>query len=377
VLAAVAVMQVVIAWQRPALSAAARRYVLARAEENPMGFKHEWFAERAERFLDGYRVTNPQFWVPALCGLGVALAWRTRQRRWFGPLLLAASVADVWTLGRPLVPQSDLARYPLVVSHPVLAAAERETELCRVYRWGPKMAFLMRPNLLLVDGLQDLAGAFSLSPPTVQSLPSVDNDDAPDRLLDAQNVKYALRLDSQAPLPAERFELLMESGGVRLYRNRGCLPRAWWVPRAEAAPDRGELLRRMKAADFDPRSVVLLEEPPPAGATASAGSGEVTVTRYTPLRVAVRVRSDADGWLVLADSWDSGWQARVDGQPVKLYRADWVLRGVLVPRGEHEVEFEFSPRVFWVGLAVSAAALLAVVAGGLWRLFSVGAGRGC
>jgi hypothetical protein len=345
-LVAVAVTQAVVAWKRPAIAAAARRYVLPRAESNAMGFKRDWFVQRVEQFLDSYRVTNPQFWLPAVCGIGVALAWRARERRWFGALLVATALVDVWTLGRPLVPQSDLRRYPLKVWHPVLTPAKRESELCRVSRWGPNAYFLIRPNLLMVDGLYDLGGSFSLSPPTVESLPQ--------DLLDVQNVKYVLRLASEPPLPSERFELVAEADDVRTYSNRRCLPRAWWVPRAE-------LCRRKPTEDFDPRAVVLLEEPVAAGS--SAGSGGVEVTRYTPLRVAVRVTSDADGWLVLADTWDAGWRVRVDGEPAKLYRANWVLRGVSVPRGAHEVEFEFSPWTFRVGAAVSLSTMGAVLLG--------------
>jgi len=308
-LLAVMFAQTLIAWKRHAISAAALRYVLTRAESYAWGFKREWFIERTAWFLDEYRVTNPQFWLPALCGISIALAWRARERRQlgmtaFGALLVLATLADVWTLGRPLVPQVDLRRYPLTVSHPTLAPMEQDKDLFRVYRWGPKADFLFRPNLLLVDSLQDLWGNFSLSPPTVESLPSIQANESPNRLLDLQNVKYVLRGISQS-LPPERFELLAEADGVRAYRNRHCLPRAWWTPRAEVITNRAKMLRRMRDESFNPRAVVLLEEPA-AETMASNGAAQVKVTCYTPLRVDVRVQAEQDGWLVLADTWDSG-----------------------------------------------------------------------
>jgi len=366
-LVAVAATQVVVAWKRPAISAAAKHYVLARAEGGPFGFMREWFAERAERFLDWYRVSNPQFWVPAFCGMAVALAWRLQHRHRLRAVVLAAAVADVWTVGRPLVPQSDLRRYPLTVSHPVLTPLERDAELFRVYRGGTNSFFLFRPNLLMLAGVHDLSGSFSLSPPTVESLPSIRADGAPNRLLDMQNVKYIVRPTSEPALPPGRFELLVEADETRLYRNRDCLPRAWWVPRAEVMTNRVEMLQRMTREEFDPRAVVLLEEPPaePSSDAGSAGTAKVIVTHYTPLRVTVRVQSDADGWLVLADTWDNGWSARVDGKTAKLYRANWVLRSVWVPRGTHEVEFEFSPWTVRVGGLISLGAVVVTVLSGL------------
>jgi uncharacterized membrane protein YfhO len=66
-----------------------------------------------------------------------------------------------------------------------------------------------------------------------------------------------------------------------------------------------------------------------------------------------------------------GWRATIDGRPAKVYQTDYVLRGVVVPPGDHVVEFRFSPASFWLGLCVSAASaalLLGVVLGARSRL---------
>jgi len=64
----------------------------------------------------------------------------------------------------------------------------------------------------------------------------------------------------------------------------------------------------------------------------------------------------------------------VDGQPVPMTRADVIFRAVLLPIGEHRVEFLYQPRTFYIGLVLSGVGiavlgivLLATVLAGLGR----------
>ncbi|WP_418608307.1 YfhO family protein [Georgenia sp. SUBG003] len=68
--------------------------------------------------------------------------------------------------------------------------------------------------------------------------------------------------------------------------------------------------------------------------------------------------------LVVADGLHDGWEASVDGEPVDIVRADYAMRGVPVPAGDHVVELAYRP-VGWGPLSkVAAATGVAVV--GLW-----------
>ncbi|MDE2293156.1 MAG: hypothetical protein KGL53_13830, partial [Elusimicrobia bacterium] len=104
------------------------------------------------------------------------------------------------------------------------------------------------------------------------------------------------------------------------------------------------------------RDSVLLEgipvlPPPRAGA---GGEAEVVDDGFDS--VVVRTRSTAPGWLVLADAWDPGWRAVVDGRPARVLRADFVLRAVRVPPGESRTVFFYRPRGWpWAGFVSLAA----------------------
>jgi uncharacterized membrane protein YfhO len=64
------------------------------------------------------------------------------------------------------------------------------------------------------------------------------------------------------------------------------------------------------------------------------------------------------GLLVLSDVDYPGWQARVDGQPAPVYRADYLLRAVPVEAGRHRIEVYYDPPLFKVGLAITILTLL-------------------
>jgi hypothetical protein len=186
------------------------------------------------------------------------------------------------------------------------------------------------------------------------------------RLLDMLNVTYILfepggvNPDLFAPL-----ELVQNTDEGRIYRNPNVLPRAWLVHAAEAIPDDDAQLARMARDDFDPAKIAILPSAvPPVSAPASPEP--VPAVTYAPNRAEVRASAAAPAVLVLSDAYSDDWHASVDGQPATLYRANYAFRGVWLPPGEHTVVFSYRPRAFLIGGAISLAALVALLACGLW-----------
>lgn len=86
------------------------------------------------------------------------------------------------------------------------------------------------------------------------------------------------------------------------------------------------------------------------------------ITGYQPEKVEIETRSPRDGFVVLADTFRPGWVAEVDGIARPILRAQWAMRAVAVPAGEHRVTFSYRPRVLGSGAIASVASLMVVVA---------------
>lgn len=89
----------------------------------------------------------------------------------------------------------------------------------------------------------------------------------------------------------------------------------------------------------------------------------VDLVSYKSNELSYRSKSDKDGFVVFSEAYyQPGWQAYIDNAKVEHYRVDYLLRGLEVPKGEHEIRFEFVPKVIHKGqwLNYSAWALLII-----------------
>jgi uncharacterized membrane protein YfhO len=51
--------------------------------------------------------------------------------------------------------------------------------------------------------------------------------------------------------------------------------------------------------------------------------------------------------------YDKGWNAFIDGRKVDYIRANYLLRGLKVPAGDHKIEFKFEPETYFLGSTLS------------------------
>jgi hypothetical protein len=117
----------------------------------------------------------------------------------------------------------------------------------------------------------------------------------------------------------------------------------------------GSLLR-----DGDlPRHAEVVESEEPL--TGAAGGGTVAVSYPSERSVAMNVRSDRGGLVVLHDSFADGWSATVDGKPAGIYPVNVLSRGVMVPPGGHRILMTYLPGTFLSAVGISAAALLTLL----------------
>jgi hypothetical protein len=145
-------------------------------------------------------------------------------------------------------------------------------------------------------------------------------------------------------------------------------PRAYVVFDVEPAPDWTVAEEKM-ASGFNFHERALLDAGIFPGLRVARGphAGSAEINRFDNDRVAVRVRADSPGILVLAEAWYPGWRAVTHGREADVFPANGWMRGVVVPVGENEIVLSYHPQSLAMGLWISllgGAALAALLLSG-------------
>ena len=203
---------------------------------------------------------------------------------------------------------------------------------------------------------------------------------------DMLNVKYLVYSSDQYEKDkgalGDKFRPVYQSpdGAEIVLENRAVLPKAWLVPSVLVQNDPGMILGVLNSPSFDPRAMAVVESMPPIameppGRGAPYSQDVAKVTRNEGEHVAISADVKTNSLLVLGDKYYKGWKAVVDGKTVPIQPVNYILRGVYLTPGHHEVEFVFDPIAFKVGkyLTLSSFALFFLVLG--WECWRSRMGR--
>lgn len=149
--------------------------------------------------------------------------------------------------------------------------------------------------------------------------------------------------------------------GVFIFERFSPLPRAYVAYAAETIPDDEAATARLLDESFDLRNVVVALDDLGFSATPALPASRAQVTALENERVVVEAAAGQRGILVLNDAFHPGWRATVDGKPAKVHRVNQIMRGVILPPGDHVVEFRFAPRSLVIGGGLTTLGLLIVV----------------
>jgi hypothetical protein len=202
------------------------------------------------------------------------------------------------------------------------------------------------------DGLTDAYAAFPMLTPALRR-----------RLIDAAAVRYVVVSSSIADADRllEMSRLPVDDPDLHVYLNPSALPRVRWVPRVEVIPDADALLRRLAYGDDDLSAVALVEQPPPSGLAEVDGAphtADVRLVRNDPEDLVIDVDAPRRGFLVVADQYERGWRASVNGVPAPVLRANYLFRLIEVPAGSSRAEFRYRPTSLVLGAILSGTALV-------------------
>ncbi|MCC9136370.1 YfhO family protein [Pontibacter silvestris] len=168
------------------------------------------------------------------------------------------------------------------------------------------------------------------------------------------NTRYALTGNPQQPVQ----------------RVPGPLGNAWFVENVEAVNSPDEEIAALSDFNAAETAVVDVSKFPVEKRSYSADNATIELTEYQPNYLKYQYQAAQPGLVVFSEIYyAAGWQAYLDGQPVEHIRANYVLRAMQVPAGQHTIEFRFTPASYEIGNTISMVCsilLLLVLAGAIF-----------
>jgi hypothetical protein len=320
----------------------------------------------------GFRASQDRAAFEGFCGMQNLRSDRlTKMPPWLLPFLAAVMMADLLWFDFGKNPQCARSLYypPVPVLQQVAKSAPG-----RIIGYS-----CLPPALSAICGLQDIRGYDGVDPARLIDLLNLVNDPqsppAPSYASTQWEApKLAISPEGDASLPpvlnmlGVRYVIFRGSPppGARpafqdtdywVLLNPSALPRVFVPQRVEVLTDPALRLEKLASAQFDPRAVAYAESPVKLPETCR---GSAEIAQETSTRLKVSLHMETAGLLILADLWDKGWRAFLDGTPVPILRANHAVRGVVVSSDSKTLEFRYHPASFALGLklATLAAALL-------------------
>ncbi|MGB1317394.1 MAG: hypothetical protein ACPG5W_04280, partial [Flavobacteriales bacterium] len=141
---------------------------------------------------------------------------------------------------------------------------------------------------------------------------------------------------------------------------------AWFVEDLAVVENADEELAWLSRDDFNPEKIAVIDKRFDAdlnGFTPSKDSmANIYFMEYQPNYLKYETETSSDQLAVFSEIYfANGWNAYVDGELKPHWRANYVLRSMIVPAGEHVVEFKFEPKIYYTGEKVSLAGSILLI----------------
>lgn len=200
----------------------------------------------------------------------------------------------------------------------------------------------------------DVASARGETPIIPMRMLEFTDHAAPTVRFDLQSVTHILGT-RRKPL---RLGRPAQAGEALIYRNDRAFPRARLAGRPVYVSGEADAIAALQRLGDGIRDQLVVEDPDRPLDPAQLVEGTAEITRDEPEEVEIATKSAGPSYLILADTFDPGWRATVDGRPAPIRPAWLTFRAVYLAAGDHRVRFSYQPAGFALGRMISLAGLL-------------------
>lgn len=197
-------------------------------------------------------------------------------------------------------------------------------------------------------------------------------------------VDYAMQLASRDRAQFENFVKSSQAlnmlntkhiilGPTEPYVNLNTFGNAWFVNKFVIVENADQEISSLNKNDLSKTAIINKNKYEdymaklPKDQIYAEDSSAIVLTEYKPNHITYEARAFRDRLAVFSEIYyPKGWQAYIDGQPAEHINADYILRAMVIPQGDHRIEFKFDPASVRVGKIIAAVAssliLLALLA---------------
>jgi hypothetical protein len=140
--------------------------------------------------------------------------------------------------------------------------------------------------------------------------------------------------------------------------NPYALGNAWFVHKAVMVDGADDEITKLKEIDPAGTAVVDRQFEGQLGSRqfATDTSASIVLKEYKPNYLQYQSNASSVQLAVFSEIYyPDGWKVFIDGKQADYFRANYILRAIIIPEGDHTIEFRFEPRQYVIGTKISFA----------------------
>jgi len=127
-------------------------------------------------------------------------------------------------------------------------------------------------------------------------------------------------------------------------------------------PSEADALKQLFDKSFDHRTSVIFHNSEGKIPSASlSGTWTIDSESKKNNQYNIKLYTSEPGWLVIPDTYDSGWTASVNEAPTPILRANYAFRAIQVPKGSVHVEMRYFPKGLLLGIFITLSVVVVLV----------------
>lgn len=127
--------------------------------------------------------------------------------------------------------------------------------------------------------------------------------------------------------------------------NTAALGNAWFVDSIKYVSSPNDEIMELNDIDLNNTAILRTENKDELSSVNinQKINGSIELQDYSPDKMIYNSNTDMDGFAVFSEVYYPDWKVYIDGKESKIYQTNYILRGIVIPQGKHEIEMIFHP----------------------------------